>query len=54
MKDTYWDYDGEVERCSYCHDVITDTSHDQCKEKLSEYNYSDRLTYGFKLLDMEE
>ncbi len=49
-----------VEYCPICGKTILDDSHDeQCyedciEEELGEGNYSDRLAYGFDLLNMEE
>ncbi len=52
MNNTYWDFEYEVERCTYCDNVIVDSCH-ECEEPLDENNYSDRLTRGFEMLDME-
>ncbi len=54
--------ENKLEYCPICHEeVILDASHDdKCykdciEDELGlEENYSDRLAYGFKLLDMEE
>ncbi len=40
----------EIEICPYCDRPIVETNH-QCEEPLDEYNYSDRLTKGFEMID---
>ncbi len=55
MNETYWDYQNKVERCTYCDKIIVDSFH-YCDDETNiadEKSYSDRLAYGFKLLDME-
>ncbi len=48
-------YKNEREYCPICKKLIFDFSHDCFEDKLEEKeNYSDRLAYGFKLLDMED
>ncbi len=42
------------EYCPICKELVIDNSHDCPEEELEEENYSDRLTYGFKLLNMED
>lgn len=56
MKNTYWDYEDSVERCELCNIKIHSSLGCSCrkKEKIDENNYSDRLTFGFDLLDMED
>ncbi len=53
MSDSYWDFDHNLERCSYCNEVIVDSWHN-CEKPVDENNYSDRLTKGFEMLDMED
>ncbi len=53
MSSTYWDFEYEVERCSNCDKIIVDSWHECGEEPLDENNYSDRLTRGFEMLDME-
>ncbi len=53
---TYWDYQDEVERCTYCDEIIVDSFHvcDYETNIADDKNYSERLAYGFYLLDMED
>ncbi len=44
----------DSEYCTVCKKLILDTCHVCDEEELEEENYSDRLAYGFKLLDMED
>ncbi len=47
-------YNDELEYCPICKKVVLHVGHDCPVDDLDEDNYSDRLTYGFKLLDMED
>ncbi len=56
MNNTYWDYEDKVERCDFCNSRIHSSLGCGCvkKEKIDEDNYSDRLTEGFNLSNMED
>ncbi len=47
-------FEDELERCPRCKKLVLYPSHDCPVDDLDEENYSDRLAYGFKLLDMED
>ncbi len=44
----------ELEYCPICKKIVSYFYHDCPVDDLEEDNYSDRLEYGFKLLDMED
>lgn len=46
--------DRSLEYCPYCEKPVLDTGHECCAKKTNENNFSDRLDYGFSLLDMED
>ena len=53
MNNTYWDFEYEVERCTYCDEIMLD-EHCHCQEDSSDDNsYNSRLKRGFEMLDME-